>query len=248
MLPCFYGSIFLLSKVSNISMKRFVFLLVYSLSIFSITVAQNFYRISGEFSIKGKSESSAQLIMGRFYYDKNEKAIINVNIFPEKATWVTSDTNLYKIIDNAIVSRQTIPNFTPFSMYHMVLSNQLKNFGLEESIFKLENVESSDGLVISTWIPPKSLKKYYGKIMISSKDDKLFGIVFFNTDGVILKKQFFEDYLISSGLAFPGKITEITYSDNGKESYQVTTYRNIVVNDHHDENLYHFAVSDYQQY
>ena len=246
MLPYFLWKHFLRFKVSIIRMKRFISLLVLSLSIFSLTFAQNFYRISGEFSIKGKSENSAQLIMGKFFYDKNEKAIINVNVFPESATWVTSDTNLYKIVENKIVSRQTIPNFTPFSMYHMVLNNQLKNFGLEESIFKLDNVESADGLVISTWIPPKSLKKYYGKIMISSKDDKLFGIIFFNTDGTIIKKQFFEDYILSDGLAFPGKITEITYGEDGNESYQVTTYKNIVVNDHHDENNYHFSVSDYQ--
>ena len=74
----------------------------------------------------------------------------------------------------------------------------------------------------------------------------MFGIIFFNSEDVILKKQFFEDYTLTNGLAFPGKITEITYTDDGKESYQVTTYRNIVVNDHHDENNYHFSVSDFQ--
>ena len=226
-------------------MKKILFFLLF-IPFFSEISAQNFYRISGEFSIKGKSENSAQLIMGKFYYDKNEKKIINVNVFPEKATWVTSDTNLYKIVDNKIVSRQTIPDFTPFSMYHMVLNNQLNNFGLDGSVFTLENVDSEDGLVISTWLPPRSMKKFAGKIMISSKDNNLYGIIFFNAENVIVKKQFFEDYSIHSGLAFPGKITEITYSADGKESYQVTTYKNIVVNDHHEENLYHFNVADHK--
>ena len=229
-------------------MKKSFFLILIFFSFFPFAFTQNFYRISGDFSIKGKTENSAQLIMGRFYYDKNEKVIVNVNTFPEKAIWVTSDTNLYKVIDNKIASRQTIPNFTPFSMYHMVLNNQLNNFGLDESIFTLDNVESEKGLVITTWIPPKSMKNIAGKIMISTKDDNLFGIIFFNSEGIIIKKQFFEDYIISNGLAFPGKITEITYPSDGKEIYQVTTYKNVVVNDHHDENFYHFSVSDYQQY
>ncbi len=207
--------------------------------------AQNFYRISGEFSIKGKTANSAQLIVGKFYYDKNEQKIIHRNTFPEKAIWVTADTNLYKIVDNKIVSRQTIPNFTLFSMYHMVLNNQLNNFGLEGSIFTLDDVEENNGLVITTWIPPKSMKKFYGKIMISTKDDNLFGIVFFNSEDKIIKKQFFEDYSVTNGLAFPGKITEITYID-GKENYQVTTYKNIQVNDRNEEYLYHFNPADYQ--
>ena len=183
--------------------------------------------------------------MGKFYYDKNEKKLIYKNIFPEKATWVTSDTNLYKVVDNKIVSRQTIPDITLFSMYNMVLNNQMNNFGLEGSIFKLESVENEDGQTISTWLPPKKMKKIFGKILISTKDNNLYGIIFFNSEDVILKKQFFEDYTITNGLAFPGRITEITYTD-GKENYQVTTYKNIRVNDQNEEAYYHFNPADYQ--
>ena len=218
----------------------------FSLFFFDGCFAQSYYRISGDFSIKGKSENSAQLVIGKFYYDKNERKIIHDNVFPEKARWVTSDTNLYKVVDGKIESRQTIPNFTDFSMYHMVLNNSLNNFGLDGSDFTLDKVENTDGMVISTWIPPKQMAKYLGKIMISAKNDNLFGIIFFNKEGDIIKKQFFEDYTINNGLPFPGKITEITYGEDGKESYQVTTYSNIVVNDHHEENNYHFSVSDYQ--
>lgn len=225
-------------------MKIF-FTLFILITFLSESFSQNFYRISGDFSIKGKSDNSAQLVIGKFYYDKNEKKIMHDNSFPEKALWVTADTNLYKVVDHKIVSRQTIPNFTLFSMYNMVLSSQLNNFGLEGSIFTLENVEENDNQVITTWMPPKSMKKYYGKIMISTMDDNLYGIIFFSTEDVILKKQFFEDYSVTNGLPFPGKITEITYKD-GKETYQVTTYKNIRVNDRSEEYRYHFNLSDYK--
>jgi hypothetical protein len=130
-------------------------------------------------------------------------------------------------------------------MYNMVLNSQLDNFGLDGSMFTLENVENENDQVITTWVPPRSMKKFYGKIMISSKDNNLFGIVFFSPEGEIIKKQFFEDYSFTNGLAFPGKITEITYKD-GKETFQVTTYKNIQVNDHSEESHYHFNPADYQ--
>jgi hypothetical protein len=244
MLPSLLGAFFtFFCPVLHYIMKNiylFILLLFTPVLVFS----QNFYRISGEFSIKGKTDNQATLIMGKFYYDKNEKKIIHQNLFPEKATWITSDTNLYKIVNNKLILRQTIPDLTLFSMYHMVLNNQLNNFGLEGSIFKLENVENENGLVISTWIPPKSMKKFYGKILISTKDDNLFGIIFYDPQDVMLKKQFFEDYSVINGLAFPGTITEITYKD-GKENYQVTTYKNIRVNDRNEEAMYHFNISDY---
>lgn len=207
--------------------------------------AQNYYRIGGEFIIKSKSENAAQLVMGNFYFDKNEKKIVHQNYFPEKITWVTSDTNLYKIVNNTIVSRQTIPNFSDFSIYNMVLNNKLDNFGLDGTLFKLDKVEQEKDMVISTWLPRKKLEKAAGKIMISSKDNNIFGIVFFNAEGEIIKKQFFEDYGVYSGLAFPGKIVEITIID-GKEVYQVTTYKNIVVNETAHDALYRFDPSGYR--
>jgi len=226
-------------------MKKILLLPIFIL--FSVQIgAQNFYRISGDYTIKGKSETSAQLVIGKFYYDKNEKKIIHSNSFPEKAIWVTSDTNLFKVVNNKIEFRQTIPNFTQFSMYHLVLNNQLNNFGLDGTIFTLDKVEEQNGLVITTWIPPKHMKKIVGRILISSKDDNLYGVIFFDAEDKIIKKQFFEDYSVTSGLAFPGQITEITYAPENREIYQVTTYRNILVNSHHEEQLYHFNISDFQ--
>lgn len=234
-----------LSPIINHIMSRYLYLIVVSLLISAFTSAQNYYRICGDFSIKSKSEDKAQLVMGRFYYDINEKKIIHNNTFPEKAKWVTADTSIYKIVDNAIVSRQTIPDFTPFSIYNIVLTNKLDNFGLDGSYYKLDKVEHEGDMVISTWVPQKSLRKVAGDILISSKNNNIYGVVFRNIDGKLLKKQFFEEYAIYNGLAFPGRIVEITYVD-GKEIYQITTYKNILVNDHGEEDMYHFNPVDYQ--
>jgi hypothetical protein len=224
--------------------KKIVFILL-GLGLLLKLEGQNYYRISGEFTIKTKADSAAQLVMGKFYFDKNKKKIVHDTYFPEKVTWITSDTSVYKIVENTIVLRQSIPDFSAFSIYNMVLNNQLDNFGLDNTYFSLENVEEEGSMVISTWMPNKSLKKATGKILISSKDNNIYGIVFFNTEDQIVKKQFFEDYTVNSGLAFPGRIVEITYV-KGKEVYQVTTYKNIVINEKGNENLYGFNPADYR--
>jgi hypothetical protein len=56
-----------------------------------------------------------------------------------------------------------------------------------------------------------------------------------------MRKQFFEEYQVFSGLSFPGKIVEIN-TTNGIDSYQVTTYKNIVVDEMENDNKYYYNV------
>jgi outer membrane lipoprotein-sorting protein len=218
--------------------RRYILIVVFLLPI-SLLFGQNFYRVCGDYSIKSKGKENAQLIIGRFYYDANQKQIIHSNTFPEFEKWVTSDTSLYKVVNNEVVERQTIPNLTQFSMYHLVLSNKLNDFGLGGSFYSIDNVKKENGLVISTWKPKSRLKKIYGRILISTKDNNLFGVVFYNSEDKIVKKQFFEEYQMYNGLSFPGRVVDITYTDEG-ELYQVTTYKNIQVNSTYEDSEYYF--------
>jgi len=67
-------------------------------------------------------------------------------------------------------------------------------------------------------------------------------VVFQDPKGGVIRKQFFEEYLLSSGLSFPGKIVEINTTE-GRDSYQVTTYKNIVVDETQNDNKYFYNIS-----
>lgn len=62
--------------------------------------------------------------------------------------------------------------------------------------------------------------------------------MFTSPEGAIVRKQFFEDYQVINGMPFPGKIVEVIIEE-GKESYQVTTFRNIVVDDIENDSKYY---------
>lgn len=215
---------------------RYIFLLLFFPMLLS---AQGVYRIKGEFSLKSKEQGQAQLVMGNFYYDMNKKQIIYRNFFPENETWVTHDTTLYHVVNNEVRSTQAIPNLTKFSIFHLALTRELKNFGIDDNNFNLKNVERDGGMVISTYVPNPKYIKYTGKILLSQKDGKLFGIIFYDKYDQIVKKQFFEDYIVQQGIPFPGKITEVSYI-NGTENYKVTTYKNIQYNAPDPDDLYFF--------
>jgi hypothetical protein len=122
-----------------------------------------------------------------------------------------------------------------------VLTNQINNYGLKNSPFTIQKVEKQGDMVITTWLPPKALATLFGKVLISNKNNRLFGMIFIDSKDKILRKQFFDKYQNFRGLEFPMEIVDITYKDD-KENYQVTTYKNIVIDDVTEDYLYNFAL------
>ncbi|MBN2613514.1 MAG: hypothetical protein JXB00_18305 [Bacteroidales bacterium] len=202
---------------------------------------QHFFRIEGDITIKEKGDLQSQLTIGKFYYDKNiGKLVYNLN-FPEKQTLVSRDTVLYVFSGDSLVNRTKGFDMTKFSIFNLSLENQLNNYGLEKSFYNIEKVENEGGMVISTWAPGKTQQKHFGNVIISVKDNRLYGIVFMNPAGEVVGKQFFEDYTVVNGLAFPKQMVKFAYMGD-KKSTQVTTFDNIKVNNLNEKYYYDYPL------
>ncbi len=221
-------------------MLKYIFVLFFVTSL-PQTDPHIFFRISTDFTIKAKSPTGEQqLTVGELFYDKNIKQIVYNVRFPEKETWVQKDTNLYKIIDSKVVSRQTIPAGIELSIYNLVLNGDLSDYGLKKMKFRIKKVEKAGDSVISTWEAPEQLKKYLGDILLSNVNQRLDGIVFKNPSGDVVARQFFRNYTKVKGLSFPQEIIKESYV-NGQKIYELTTYSNILINDLSREN-YNYTI------
>lgn len=217
-----------------------IILLFLLLPIFSN--AQHFFRIRADVSIKEKMpDGHTSLTLGKVYYDKSSKKLVYDIAFPEKETWVSADTTLYKFINGKFDSRHLVPFKPEFSIFHITMNGNLPNFGLEDSFYKVEKVDKDSDMIITTWAPDDKLKKSFGKVKISQKQKKLYGIVFLNVKNEIIKKQFFRNYVNTNGLNFPGEITELTTMPAGQD-IKVTTYKNIIVDDIREDNIYNYPI------
>jgi hypothetical protein len=211
------------------------------------SIGQHRFRLRAEFSIKEKNaDGKMSLTMGTVYYDKAIKKIVYQVRFPEKETWVISDTVFNRIVNGKLVTRQFIPMLPSSTLFDYALSNNLGNFGLEKSFYKPENVQKEGDQVITTWKPDERLKKAFGDVVISRKNNQLYGIAFYSPKNELLKKQIFKGYLKSGGISFPEEITEIIYKieANGtrSQSTKISTFKNLLVNDLKDQNIYDFPV------
>ncbi len=223
--------------------RYFVLILLIACLPFAAGYTQQYSRIHADFSVKVKSASGGQsLTMGQVFYDRNIRQLIYYLNFPENEIWVTSDTVVYQIREGKLISRTATFSLAEFTVFHLALNSHLQDFGLKNTRYVAGDIKRENNMVITTWSPPEKAREKLGNILVSVKNKQLFGVIFQDPQGVTIRKQFFEDYLLISGLAFPGRIVEINIS-NGIESYQVTTYKNIVVDEMENDNKYFYNTS-----
>lgn len=204
--------------------------------------AQQFFRIKADFSIKEKAaDGKERLTMGQVYYDKTAKKVVYSVKFPEKETWVVIDTLLYRIVNKQVKEVHTIPAIAEFSIFHLALNGGIADYGLKKSFYTIKKVEKENDMVLTTWNAPEKFSKMFGKIIMSQKNKRLFGVVFFSAKDSLLSKQFFKSYTNVNGLDFPSEIVQIAYIRN-TENYQITTYKNIIVDDLKEDNMYNYRL------
>ena len=222
--------------------KTILLFSIITLMFSSPVIAQDHFRMSAEFTIKSKTLDGTQhLTIGTVYYDKNIKKIVFDVKFPQNETWVQQDTVLYKIRNNALLSKTGTIKMADFTIFSMALNGKLSDYGLKDSEFILSNVEKDGDNVISTWEPPKTYKDFMGKVMIMKKDDNISGIIFFNKEGEIISRQFFRKYKNVNGMLFPTEIIVEKIID-GEKFYEITTYENITVDDYKNEDKYDYKI------
>jgi len=209
-----------------------------------LTSAQKeaYYRVRADFSIKEKStDGKSSLTMGAVFFDRMKNKIVYNIRFPEKETWLFQDTLMYRVASNKIEKSPLVPGFIDFSIFNLSLNNNLKDYGLKKSVYKVKSVVKEDNMVISTWAPQKEYEKVLGDIKISVVDNKLYGVVFYNAKKRIIGKQLFTNYMTIRSFEFPTEIVNLSYKENGQEIHQVTTYKNIKVNNW-DEDTYNYTL------
>jgi len=228
---------FLLTKISILT-----FIVVFFTFFSSKMNGQQFHRIKSDYSIKYKDSQGNQILqMGVVFYDINSKKIVMKNGFPVREILVQKDTTIYQIRNGQILASTRSYALVDFSIYHLALTGELNNFGLDKSGYTLDTVKRDKGLILTTWSPQKDAKDFLGRILVSTKEKQLFGIVFLDPKEKIIAKHLFRDYTNINGFEFPTEVLIITYSDD-KENFNLTKFSKIIVDGTDNEEFYNYKI------
>jgi hypothetical protein len=223
--------------------KSITFILVFYLFFINQIFSQDYFRIEADFTVKiRKSDGQMNLTRGKVYYDKNYRELIYDITFPELEKWVIRDTSIYKIKNDTLTERVSIPSINEFTVFHLSLNSSLNDFGLKNSIYKIGKVEKKGDLVLSYWKIPEQASTLMDHVVIAKKNNRLESIVMVGKEAKIVSRQFFKEFIKIDAFEFPGQIIQILYDINDRENYQITDFKNIRVNDLSDNNLYKYQL------
>lgn len=222
-------------------LTRFVLSFVLVFGANALHAQSQFFRFKSDFSIKEKETGKDQgrLITGAIYYDKNlHKTVYDIR-FPEPEQWLVRDTFMYRMKADTLVSQQMVPPVGEFSIFNMILSQQLNDFGLAKVGYTPGDVQQDGNQVISQWLPPEQLKAYLGPVSMAQENKRLTAAAFYDMEKKLVSKFYFQDYTVQSGLPVPGKIYQIFYREAG-EFVRIMTLKNIIINQADEDNVYDF--------
>ncbi len=226
--------------------KKVILLFLFVLPCLS-AIAQDYYRFRADFSIKEKfvSDEKGQLITGTIFFDSNSKKVCHDIKFPAKERWINHDTLMYRIVNDTLAGRRATIPFAEFSMYKMILAQQLSDFGLDKSGYTLKNVENGEnGQTTSTWIPEVALKDIVGKVIIVQEKKQISAVAMYSPTDTIAAKYYFKEYQLVEGLPVPTKIYQIYYFKDGREQNRIITYKNVIINQEDEDEIYDFRLPD----
>lgn len=223
-------------------MRFFLLSLVISLTAKVGVASSDHYRLKVDFSLKETVDSGKyHLFMGTIYYNITDNILLYDLKFPKKQKWLVTDTCTYLLLNDTVSEKKQTPGFVEQSLFHLILSGDLNNFGLSNTFLKITNVEKDQGMVISTWEPSEENEVFSGKVLTSVKNKVLYGVVFLNEEGTVLSKQFYRKYANIEGINFP---TEVVYilNMNNQEYYRVMTFKNAQFDQAGNDEMYNYSI------
>ena len=84
--------------------------------------------------------------------------------------------------------------------------------------------------------------KTLGKIKMANINKRLDAIAFYDTNDKLLSQQFFKDYVNINGVEFPRQVTQISNNTDSTQNIQQTTYKNIIIDQEDENNMYNYAI------
>jgi hypothetical protein len=224
-------------------LKPGIIFFLLGLTLFQTLQAQEYYRVNADFTVKIKrSDGTMNLTRGSVYYDKNIMELIYRVSFPQPEVWVIADTSLFKFRTDTLYERISIPSINEFTVFHLSLNSGISDFGLKNSRFKVSKVEKKNDLVLSYWKIPAKAEISIDHVVVAKKENRLESVIMMGDSAKVLSRQFYRNYMKSGAFEFPQQIVQILPGEDGEDNYQVTEFKNIMVNNMDNDKLFRYRL------
>ena len=194
-------------------------------------------RFKAGFSVKEIDTAGVKKIsIGEVYLDKNQRNLFFYQEFPTVKETKLRDSVLTTYQADTVVGSLVLGRFFDISIYNLMISSYLSDFGLTKRGYKLENVKEEDSYIVSIYQPKDGT--YFGKVELAKdKTGNLKAVIVYSSEGVLLSKTFLSEYETIKGLKIPEKIVQFAYLED-KVAKKITTLRDVKIDEQGNSSKY----------
>jgi hypothetical protein len=204
----------------------------------------NFISVAQETQVLSKGVKS--IFRCDIYYNKVKDAITTRHIYPAEFINQSNrygETKLYYPKDNTVSVHQDQSLSTTNELLYYFINNRLNDLGLAKEGFKLISTTNEEGMIVTMWQAPVSLK-VIDKIKVVFKDFVPVYSEYLTTGGLILKKIYYSRYSDFKSFKIPMRITEISFESRTDSTIRLSVFSNVKVTDTPDGDYFNFKIPD----
>lgn len=171
-------------------------------------------------------DGSISLVKGEVFYFLPKKQLAYKNTIPLNQLIIIQDSTMKIFVRDKLENEYPYPNLLDFSIFHLILTSKLQDFGLHDTPFKIVETKKENGVILTRWEIPYKTRSTLKAFELAQKDGKLMGLISYGEKDEVLSKQVFTDYIYVQGFWFPAKSMELKYSAQGVHK-KLMNYSNI---------------------
>ena len=180
------------------------------------------------------------------FYNKEKDAITTHHYYPTEFIKLSNrfgEMKLYFPKDNTVSVQQDQSLSTTNDLLYYFVNNRLSDLGLMKEGFKLVSTTSEDGMIVTLWQAPVSLK-VVDRIKVVFKEMVPVYSEYLSTDGLIRKKIYYSRYADFKAFKIPLRITEISFESRTDSTIRLSVFSNIKVTDTPEDDYFNFKIPD----
>jgi hypothetical protein len=180
------------------------------------------------------------------YYNKEKDAVVTHHYYPAEFVKISNRSGELKIYfpaTNKVTLQQNQSYSTTNELLYYFVNNKTTDLGLAKEGFKLIKTGSEEGLMVTTWQAPPTLK-VINKIKIVFKDMLPVYAEYMAINGTIMKKIYYSNYADFKTFRMPLRITEISFESKIDSTIRLSVFSNVRTNDFPENNYFNFKIPD----
>lgn len=192
------------------------------------------------------SKGSKSIFKCDIYYNKEKDAVITHHYYPAEFVKMSNrfgEMKIYFPETNSVTIQQNQSLSTTNELLYYFINNKLTDLGLSKEGFKLINTTREEGMMVTTWQAPVSLK-VINQIKIVFKEMLPIYAEYLGMDGVIKKKIYYSRYADFKTFRMPLRITEISFESKTDSTIRLSVFSNVRTTDFPDGNYFNFKIPD----